>query len=208
MRIEEYFDHIVLINLERRKDRLAESLQQFHKLGINLGEVSVILFTGHDMPGDGNRGCTASHRGVLELICHHRWQRTLILEDDFHVVHDDCQERFGAMIGEVPNDWDMLYLGGHYGEKPRERVSPHVIRINHMKTTSSYAVTLEQARRMAPHIYGVGPIDELYLKCHMENNCYIFDPRLMIQRPGFSDLQGHVMDNGGCMSDMRHSSLV
>jgi GR25 family glycosyltransferase involved in LPS biosynthesis len=208
MRIEEYFDRIVLINMERRRDRLGESFEQFRRLGIDAGDLKVVLFSGHDMPGDGNRGCTASHRGALELICHHRWQRTLILEDDFHVLHDDCQERFSAMIGEVPDDWEMLYLGGHYAEAPQARVSTHVIRMGHMKTTSSYAVTYEAARKMAPHIYGVGPIDELYCGWHQTRPCYIFAPRLMIQRPGFSDLQGHVMDNGGCMRDTYHEGLV
>jgi GR25 family glycosyltransferase involved in LPS biosynthesis len=206
MRIEQYFDRIVLINLERRKDRMEESTAQLQRL--DMPNHSTTLFTGHDMPGDGNRGCTASHRGVLELICHHRWQRTLILEDDFHVNHDDCQERFAAMIGDVPDDWEMLYLGGHYGKAPLGRVSPHVIRCDNMMTTSSYAVTLDFARRMAPWICGVGPIDTLYFGEHQKGRSYIFQPRLMKQRAGYSDLQQHVMDNGGCMSDTAHENMV
>lgn len=206
MRIEEYFDRVVLINMERRRDRLEECGREFEKLGF--GNETVTMFRGHDMPGDGNRGCTASHRGVLELICHHGWERTLVLEDDFGVVHADAQERFAGMIGDVPADWEMLYLGGHYAEKPIARVSPNVVRCGHMKTTSSYGITLECARRLAPWICGVGPIDELYAATHQAGRTYIFQPRLMVQRAGFSDLQGHWMDNSGCMLDGRHEGMV
>lgn len=206
MKLQEYFDRIVLIHLKRRVDRWEECLVQLRKGGIGLEEVTV--FEGHDMPGDGNRGCTASHRGVLELIGHHGWERTLILEDDFHVEHEDMQERFGSMIGDVPDDWEMLYLGGHYGEKPIARVSSHVIRCSRMLTTSSYAVTREFARRMAPWVCGIGPIDTLYYATHMEGRCYIFQPRLMVQRAGVSDLQCHYMDNGGCMRDTAHENMV
>ncbi len=204
MTLNEYFPHIVCINLNRRHDRWAECVAQFEKFGIR----DVIRFEAHDMPGDGNRGCTASHRGCLELICHHKWERTLILEDDFQIVHEDFNEKFSSMIGEVPGDASMIYLGGHYAENPQARISPHVLRMGHMKTTSSYAVTYDFARMAAPWICNIGPIDELYREYNRERKCYIFQPRLMIQRAGFSDLQGHEMDNGGCMSDTFHEGQV
>lgn len=203
MRLEQYFDKIVLIHLERRTDRKAECLAELEK-----HQFQVEWFKGHDMPGDGNRGCTASHRGVLELICHHGWERTLILEDDFRIEHEDFQDRFERVIGDVPADWEMLYLGGHYAEGPMARISPNVIRCGRMMTTSSYAVTQAFARRMAPWICGVGPIDTLYYQTHLEGKCYILQPRLMVQRPGVSDLQGHWMDNGGCMRDRVHEGMV
>lgn len=204
MNLNTYFDRIVLINMERRSDRRQQCEAQFHHFGC----AQVTLFTAHDMPGNENSGCTASHRGVLELICHHRWQHTLILEDDFEILHGDFNQRLEAMMPEVPGGYDMLYLGGGYGENPKRRVSPHLIEINHMKTTSSYAVSYDFARRVAPWIFGVGPIDELYLKWHLEGNCYIFDPRLMIQREGFSDIQQGVRNHGMSMLDMRHSETV
>jgi hypothetical protein len=112
------------------------------------------------------------------------------------------------MIPEVPDDWQMLYLGGHYAENPQSRVSPHVIRINQMKTTSSYAVTLDAARVMAPFIHGAIPIDELYADFNRNLRSYIFQPRLMIQADGYSDLQQHWMSNEGCMTDPHHEATV
>lgn len=204
--VNDYFDKIICINLDRRTDKWAECQKQFDKYGL-----TVERFSGHDMAGAigwGNNGCTASHRGVLELICHHKWKRTLILEDDFHIRHTDFHQMFSDMIGEVPNDWDMLYLGGHYSEKPKSRVSKHVIRINRMATTSSYAVTYDFARKVAPGIFGIGPIDCLYFEQHLSSNCYIFQPRLMVQRPCFSDIQNKECDNSGCMEDTTHENMV
>lgn len=205
MKITDYFDKIILIHLERRTDRWEECVAELDAVGLR---DAVTVFKGHDMPGDGNRGCTASHRGVLELIGHHGWERTLILEDDFKIVAPDFHGAFEAMIGEVPADWEMLYLGGHYQEGPQARVSPRVLRIGRMMTTSSYAVTLAFARRIAPWICGIGPIDTLYYETHMQGRCYICQPRLMVQRAGFSDLQQHWMDNGGCMMDGAHEAMV
>lgn len=204
--VNDYFDKIICINLDRRTDKWAECQKQFDKFGL-----TVERFSGHDMAGSvgwGNNGCTASHRGVLELICHHKWKRTLILEDDFHIRHTDFHQMFSDMIGEVPNDWDMLYLGGHYSEKPKSRVSKHVIRINRMATTSSYAVTWDFARKVAPGIFGIGPIDCLYFEQHLSSNCYIFQPRLMVQRPCFSDIQNKECNNSACMEDTTHENMV
>jgi GR25 family glycosyltransferase involved in LPS biosynthesis len=203
MTLNDYFDQIFCINLARRTDRMQAANEQAAEFGFTFTR-----FEAHDMPGWGNNGCTASHRGVLELICHHGWKRTLILEDDFLIVYKDFNERFAAMIGEVPEDWRMLYLGGHYAENPRERVSEHVIRHGHMKTTSSYAVTLEQAREMAPHTFGVGPIDELYRVWHETKPCYILSPRLMAQFEGYSDLECLDVDHSMCMLNTTHENTV
>ncbi len=207
--IEHYFSKILCINLDRRADRWLHCLAQFAKYGLT----KVERFEAHGdvmMEGkvNGNAGCTASHRGILELICHHKWPRTLVLEDDFEMIHDDFHARFEAMLPEVPNDWDMLYLGGHYAEKPIARISPHVIRMGKMLTTSSYGITYEMARKMAPHISGIGPIDQLYGGYHHEAKCYIFQPRLIVQYTNYSDLMEQEQKNDWPMTDTYHEKMV
>lgn len=201
--INDYFDKVMLINMERRTDRMEQAQAQADRFGFRFQR-----FEGHDMPGWGNNGCTASHRGVLELIAHHRWQRTLILEDDFLIIYENFNERFFQMLPEVPEDWDMLYLGAGYAEVPQARVSKHVIRAGHLKTTSSYAVTYKQARKMAPHIAGIGPIDELYAQFNRNDNTYIFDPRLIVQREGYSDIECLTNNHGMSMLDPGHVMLL
>lgn len=202
---EDYWDRIICINRVSRRDRAAHVMDQCRRFNLN----SVEIFQAHegtmlDGTFNGNHGCTASHRGVLELICHHGWQRTLVLEDDFEIVHADFNERWAAAVAEIPNDWEMLYLGGHYAEAPIARVAKHVIRCGRMLTTSSYGVTLDMAIKMAPHVYGIGPIDTLYGHWHRESKCYILDPRLMVQFTNLSDLMGKEMNNRISMLDTSH----
>lgn len=199
MTLNEWFDRIICINMDRRPDRWAHATAEFEKHGL-----TVQRFAGIDMGNLGNNGCTESHGAVLRMIVENEWPRTLILEDDVQFRHDDMQDRFAAMIGDVPADWFILYLGAGYGEVPRARVTPNVIRVNRMKTTSSYAVTLAAAREMAPHIHGIGPIDELYGGWNLSEPCYCFEPRLAIQYENYSDLQRAVLNNGASMEDDTH----
>lgn len=200
MTINEYFnDHIYVINLARRTDRWQHVQRECDKHALQ-----VIRFEGIDLKNDGNTGCTESHGALLHHIVAQGYERTLILEDDFEFRFDDTQEQFSRMVDQLPADWFMFYLGGHYGSDPVQFVAENVIRIRHMKTTSSYAVTLEAAKTMAPFIKGIGPIDELYLQWHLSQPCYCFEPRLAVQYTSFSDLQMREMNNQMCMEDTRH----
>lgn len=205
-----YFDKILVINRAARMDRLANVRRQCEKFGITLER-----FEAHDMADclvdgkpNGNFACTASHRGVLELICHHRWQRTLILEDDFQIVDESFPEMFDSMIGEVPDDWDFLFLGGGYGEAPIARVNGSVIRAGRMLTTSSYGITYAMARKIAPNLFGVGPVDSAISGWHREAKTYVLSPRLMVQADGMSDLTGEYSRNKNSMLDTHHENLV
>ena len=208
MTLNEYFSRIFCINLARRPDRWRHVEEQCRRFNLRVERFEAHDRVVHHGQVNGNAGCTASHRALLELAAHHRWPRVLILEDDFEIRHDDFNERFSAMISEVPDDWDMLYLGGGYAEPPQYRHSEHVIRINAMLTTSSYAVTTELARRMAPYISGVGPIDSLYGHYNRTANCFIVQPRLIVQYPNVSDLQEQYTDNTGSMLDEHHEDML
>ncbi len=197
--LNDYFNAIVCINRTARKDRLDAAVEQSIRHNFTFTR-----FEAHEGRGDENRMCSASHRGCLELICHHGWQRTLILEDDFRILHDDMTERFFAMLPEVPSDVCLLYLGAGYAEVPQARVSEHVIRAGHLKTTSSYAITYQQARKMAPFICGSVAIDEQYREFNQNDPTYIFDPRLMAQSEGFSDIEQIHNNHSVSMCDPWH----
>lgn len=207
--LEQFFPRIFVINLARRADRWAECLEHFLMFGITRYE----RFEGipkfrDDGRGDGNAGCVASHRALLDKIVAEQIPHALILEDDFQITRGDAMDCFADWLPEVPADWDFLFLGGHYAEPPIERVSKHVIRSGQMLTTSSYGITLAMATKMAPAISGGGPIDSLYGGFQREAKTYILSPRLMIQRPSYSDLQERHMDNAPAMLDTRHEEMV
>lgn len=203
-----WFDKVFVINLDRRIDRWTHALEELRKLGLDAERFSGrdgVLYEGKV---NGNAGCTASHRAIMELIAYHKWPRTLVLEDDFVALFDDVPQRFVSMIQEVPDDFDLIYLGGHYREAPLSRVSKHVIRCNGMLTTSSYIITPKAARNMAPYISGIGPIDNHFSMFAQSQKHYIFQPRLFAQFESYSDLCHEKRDNVPCMTDTHHENLV
>lgn len=221
MTIEDYFDKIFVINLDKRPDRWAHCLEQFRKFNLTkverfsgFSDVNRSISYNEDgtlwrsEPISGNKGCTSSHRSLLDIIAYHGWNRVLVLEDDFEIEHSDFHSRFESMLPEVPQDWDMLYLGGHFANAPQRRISKHVIKFSRMLTTSSYGITAKFARLLAPHICGEGPIDSLYSGFTPAYNCYIFQPRLIVQYSSFSDITERDSTNAPCMQDTRHENMV
>lgn len=209
--LAQYFSgHIICINRSARKDRWDNCVAQAKKF-----DFPIIRYEAHDMAQclvggqpNGNMACTASHRGVLELILHHGWKRTLVLEDDFQIVDEAFPEMFDSMISEVPDDWDFLFLGAGYAEPPIARINGSVIRAGRLLTTSSYGITYDMARRIAPYVSGVGPIDSLYGGWQREFKTYILSPRLMVQADGWSDLANNFSRNSNSMLDRAHEEMV
>lgn len=224
--LETYFDEIVVLTLERRKDRREHAERTLRKLGIDPS--AVFWFFGPDKPIDhngqpnGNLGCTTGHRQILDRIIERRTPRTLVLEDDFDIAFTnpaqcqrghrdptlgfrvDAQAEFAAITPQIPQDWELLYLGGHFADTPQKRVSKNVVKIGRMHTTSSYGITCLMAKKMAPSIVGIGPIDTLYSGFTPTSNAYIVDPRLFIQMAGYSDLMEKDYNPSHAMQDMNH----
>ena len=204
------FTKILCINRTARTDRWANVEKQCKKYGITLER-----FEAHEASDclvnskpNANYACTSSHRGVLELICHNKWPLTLILEDDFQIVDESFCEMFDAMWPDVPADFDWVWLGAGYAEAPLARVNGSIIRAGRLLTTSSYAITYKMARKIAPHVHSVGPIDSLYGGWQREAKTYVLSPRLFVQADGWSDLAENYSRNSNSMLDNFHENLV
>lgn len=64
----------------------------------------------------GEVACALSHRQIYQAMIDHNWQRVLILEDD--VIPDTRQlALLGETLRELPEDWELLYLGYLKNEK-------------------------------------------------------------------------------------------
>lgn len=207
---EQFFDgNLFVINLARRADRMEHFNNEMYQIGVTECE----RFEAIDAGPLGNHGCTASHRAVMDLIVQRQIPRAFVFEDDATVrsaFRETFQQEFVEVSDDLPGDWDMFYLGGHYSEKPRGRISPHIILMGEMKTTSSYGVTLQSARELRDLIpIGTGDaIDNIYAGYNKTKRCYISQPRFFVQYDNYSDLQKHVMNNAACMEDTRHENMV
>lgn len=208
MSFAQFFDRIIVLHLERRVDRLAHVNAEMARLGISRWD----WFDGYDKPdGNGNRGCSESHRGILELIAFNKWERVLVLEDDFALrpeFYGNFNEKFAEMIAEVPAGARIIYLGGGYADTPKRRVSKHVIEVNRMMTTSSFIIGWKMAREMAPYISGNGPIDSLFSGFTERGHCYCISPRMFVQYTSMSDLTDREVNYEMSMTDSRHEEML
>lgn len=215
MTFANYFDRILVLSLPRRMDRRAHVSGEMGSIGVHPSEYEYV--EGYDKPIDheghpnGNKGCSEGHRRILEIIAYEKWNRVLVLEDDFCVrreFRDNLHQIFTLISSEIPSDARITYLGGGYAANPKRRVSKHIIEITRMLTTSSYIIGHKMASEMAPYISGIGPIDNLFHRFTEQGGCYCVTPRLFVQYTSVSDLTDREVNYEPSMTDSRHEEML
>ena len=228
MKLNNYFDKIICINLDRRPDRWIEAQEQFKNAGITVERFSAVdgntrgwahvndAIEGksiNDIKSEsfnGVAGCIASHTDIWKHARKAGWKNVLIIEDDCDFIHE-LQERFNERISEVPQDWDLLYFGGVHetrgGKFNPRKVSKHVLTCERMITTTCYAIkntcydlALDITLEKAPWFHAA--IDG-YLAAYIQPKCkgFAFHPPLAWQRSSFSDIQGGPRDYSKMMKE-------
>lgn len=122
--VNEYFDKILYINMDRDVSRNRSMLDQFEKLGItNFHRIEGSALISLPQPIShrnfikndekyvrGQLGCRQSHLNAIQYAKNQGYQRVLILEDDAEFLVDPSE--LLTINQEILNDWDMLYFGG------------------------------------------------------------------------------------------------
>lgn len=193
MGVNDYFDKIYCVNLDRRPDRWEEAKEEIEKhnlkverfSGVNGNVDNIVKLNGAT---DGDVGCTLSHYNIIKDAKKNDYDVILVLEDDV-IFTDNLNELFEEYMKEVPTDWDMLYFGGnHVGGLIH--VTPHVAKVKHTYTTHAYAIKKSVFDHVELlHGKGQKQVDVYYSEIQKIYNCYVFRPHLAWQRDGFSDIQ-------------------
>ena len=195
MRLNDYFDAIFCINLDRRTDRWEASKAIFDKHKMDVIRISAVdgsaLADGHITRNE--LGCSLSHANVLERMVNENMNKILVLEDDVDFI-EDLQGYFAAHVNSIPVNWNMLYFGGNHINPP-VKVNSAIAKINRTYTTSSYAINRNTARAAIADIRaGRKQVDVVYSRYHPGSMCYAFVPAIAWQRTDYSDIQGGVVD--------------
>src|SRR3990167_157317 len=109
-------DQTYLINLPHRTDRLRIAKQQFEKAGIpmptifNAIDARKLKLTGTTEANQGLIGCFMSHYFLLQHALLNGYKRIAIFEDDILLLQD-FKEKFDIAYEQVPDKWQMLYIG-------------------------------------------------------------------------------------------------
>lgn len=202
MNINDYFDKIFCINLDRRTDRWKQCLKEFAKYNIQVEKYSAI--DGKKIKNISNWmtgpriGCCRSHAHILKMMVQNRFKKILILEDDIEFI-ENFQEIFCERIKLVP-EYDMLYLCGN-NPKNVEIINEYVKKTTAALSTGAYAISAEFAKKMIPKIETLKePVDCMYSENTPNAKCYIFSPYLCRQKTGFSDIENKITDYSGVIN--------
>ena len=184
MRINEYFDKVLVINLDKRTDRLEKISKQLDELGIVFERFSAI-------DGTGKNPMLANRDSHVEVWKQNLGKKVLILEDDAYFV-EGFQERFDEVIQTLPENWDVFYLGVLLDKKTGK-----VIKVNNdwyrqivSTGTQAYCLHPDMMQYFTDRIEIYDGYVDVGLRILAEDtNAYITQPNLVTQYAGYSDLR-------------------
>lgn len=208
--LNEYFDKIYCLNLDRRPDRWDDCCIIFDKMNLQVERFSAcdgqLIDTGFGKVYNGELGGTISHTRILRQIKESALDKVLVLEDDIEFC-DNFEKKFQIAVNDLPNDWDLFFFGGNHtgGSTP---ITKNIGRVYRTLALHSYAVrqksvdvlyenmirfvghTLCCNKQLQPSVAA----DFYMAKIQPHLNCYSIFPNLTWQRKSFSDLQQDVME--------------
>jgi len=222
--LTDLFDFSCCINLDRRPDRWEESIKEFNKWGLNnINRAPAI--DAHTLPtaypdvyksvkgnignirSMGNIGLILTNLQIFEYAKEQKFSQILIMEDDVYFTSEI--NNIESLISYVPNDWDMLYMGGNHnyhnkGSKAQPiPINDHVIKCQHTFTTHCYAVKSHMYDILTSRLSKLdAPIDVIYTEIQKEYNVYSIYPSVAKQREGFSDIEN------AFISSEKYNSLI
>lgn len=189
------FDRCVLINLKRRPERLANFRRQQLEIGWPLPSVDVFeAIDGNRVgvpdtytAGGGAWGCLRSHVSILERAVMDGIERLLVLEDD--VCWKGVSE-LQQFLRTVPDDWDMLMLGGQHMEEP-QLVMDGIVRCNNCQRTHAYAIRGDAMKDLLKLWYGCTSHIDHWMG-PWQRNWKVYSPTTFVfgQSGGRSDISG------------------
>ncbi len=143
---------------------------------------------------NGEYALLLSHKKALERAKEDKLKQVVILEDDFCFV-DDVNERL-AELSNIPDHWDVIYLGAnHYhlgaGRIPPTEISPGILRVYSSFTTHAMIVKDTVYDEVLSSIDKLKhPLDIIYCDVQLKYNAFGFAKNLCKQIDGHSDIIG------------------
>lgn len=196
-------DNILCINLESRKDRWSECVEQFKKLNIE----NLVQRYPSVLNKIGILGCTMSHVNCIKIAKEKKYKNVLILEDDVVFNTDIFYDVLIKTFNQLDSNnlkYDMVYLGGNLRGHDNKLIDKNLAKIVFAKTTHAYIInstiyeyiidtyskidwndeylwSQQNPNRMNIDVWYINNIQKL-------GNTYGTYPAIADQRPSYSDL--------------------
>ena len=202
-------DVIYYINLDFRKDRNDEFLEEIQKMNIPLSKI-VRIDAVHNK-SNGAIGCSMSHIKTIEEFVKSGHNNCIVFEDDFQFSQDETttkntiQQLFNEKI-----DFDICMLSANMNidEKNDKTKYDFLYKVSNAQTASGYMVSKSFAPILLSNFkdgcrllqetssseqYAV---DQYWKKLQPSSKWYVFNPKLGIQRKSYSDIQNGIVEYG------------
>lgn len=188
-------DQIVLLNLDKRPDRLQQINEELALLHIPPEKITRLAACEDE---NGQRGRLLSHRQALRLAQQHGWKNYLLLEDDAVILkqekHIQVLNTLLASLAKIP--WQVILLGGGISQGTTLKSLPGLAHTRDCRHVCAYLVNSGYYERLARQMSNDAPSLEAcwqpLLRADKWLACY---PSLCYQRPGFSDIEKKETDN-------------
>jgi len=202
-----HFSKVYCINLDRRPDRWEEACKEFEKWGIQdsvqrYAAIDGATLAPHHTVKPGALGLIVTLRNIVTEAKAMGYKNILILEDD--VYFRETLLQLDEYMAEVPQDWNMLYLGGHHIERP-QRISKRIAKAERIFTTHSFAISSNIYERILVDLSNLNklslPLDLYFSDMHKRVSTFCFIPSMTGQKASFSDIDNQYTDYTGYMDE-------
>ncbi len=185
------------INLDRRQDRRRQFEATCQIAGIAVERFAAIDGKEIEVPptrGEGGRGIYASllsHKAVIEQARDMGLPEVLIFEDDA-LFPEWFSHEVEYFMSLVPDDWGLIYFGGHGWPRRWEHVAGPVLRSTNVQNIDCYAVRHWVYDRVIDELERAGSMehrwaDEVLRDLQDQIPTYTLLNPLVTQSLGFSD---------------------
>lgn len=199
-KINDYFSHVYVINLDNRKDRLFRINRMLVKYNVRYERISGIIANinqfeqckknGSKIINIGALGCLLSHLYTLNDALDKKYDSVLILEDDVFFDHNFTQK---VMNIEKAPDWDILYLGCSQHNKSFDTCLQNVSKGFYKAYQSSGTFAIAIKRHMYEYLIKLFESQMMNVDTYLEDvqkthKCYVMYENLIIADVSDSDI--------------------
>lgn len=208
------FTNILYINLDNRKDRLEHVISQLELIGVSGERFPAIKLK------NGRCGCSMSHLKCIQLAKERNWEHVFVCEDDITFTKPKL---FLKQLDEFLKSklkWDVIIVAGN-NVPPHQQFGDFCIKVQHCQTTTGYIVKkayydtlMKNFREGINHLmreqdgHIKWAIDKNWTKLQKIDKWYMIIPASVIQKPDYSDIEGHVTDYQWHLLDIHKTKFL
>jgi GR25 family glycosyltransferase involved in LPS biosynthesis len=203
----------LFINLESRKDREIEVINEFKKLDIPIHRMNATKLKNKRV------ACSMSHLKCLQTAKNNNWDHVLIVEDDIQFLNPTIfiENLNHFLSSEIK--WDVLLFAGN-NVPPYTKYGDYCVKVSKCQTTTGYLVLSHYYDTLIKNIKeGIAllikkpndhffyAIDKYWLSLQEKDNWFLITPLTVIQREGFSDIENKNTNYSSLLLDLNKPHL-